>query len=197
MPNLTFTIGSKISACFLHDSFEIASKYGNPALFSMQKPGNLPQNLVCIALNNSKSRMAEKCTDLGGCYKMLRSWAPRYCAVPHRYPWRVHQRKLKAYKSLDDYVQLLYKQLGRHLFHPWSYQRIQCAEGSSKIKPISHQPISGLLGRLVYETHYILSVPGLTPCRPSIVINTCWYTNKELCSIVFLVVWICLNPCFG
>ena len=69
MANLAFTIGSKISACFLHDSFEIASASNMTMhhyiqLFSMQRPRNFPQNLVGIALNNSKSRMGEKCMDL-------------------------------------------------------------------------------------------------------------------------------------
>jgi len=49
MPDLAFTIGSKIFACFLHEK---ASKYDNHhyiQLFSVQKPGNLLQNLFCIA----------------------------------------------------------------------------------------------------------------------------------------------------
>ena len=49
MPDLAFTIGNKIFACFLHEK---ASKYDNHhyiQLFSMQKPGNLLQNLFCIA----------------------------------------------------------------------------------------------------------------------------------------------------
>ena len=123
MPDLAFTIGSKIFACFLHEK---ASKYDNHhyiQLFSMQKPGNLLQNLFCIAQHTCTllTELKRLSTNSG-------KWCTKHClhmhAVQEMVPYKAfHQNSVFQFENSTDSS---IKQVGDvHLPRAWVIQKAE------------------------------------------------------------------------